>query len=58
VFQATYALLPMLKEPARPVPMPGHAEACDARYRDALDREYLAYVNRIAVSDQAGYRGS
>jgi len=58
VFQATYALLPMLKEPARPVPMPGLAEACDARYRDALDREYLAYVNRIAVSDQAGYRGS
>ena len=41
LFQATYALLPMLKEPPRPVPRMDLIDTCLIQYGDAVDPEYL-----------------
>jgi hypothetical protein len=52
VFQATYALLPTLKEEARQVVHADLAGACIERYGEKIDRRYFDYVNRIAVAER------
>lgn len=51
VFQATYALLPLLKEKTKPTRISGFARGCVEKHGRALTPDYIEYVNRIALAD-------
>jgi hypothetical protein len=51
IFQSLYTMLPTIKHPVDPVPLPGFFRSCMDQFGTSIDERYLRYVSRLVVDD-------